>query len=920
MTLGARPLVSYRYDEQEQLATAADALNRQKRFYYQNGRLVRHMDKNKLSFYYEYDDNGRCVHTWGDGGLYDYRLEHRPYERSVIVTDSLGHKKTYIYDRDRLPVVIRDQTGAQTRYAYDDAGRAINITDPLGRDIEYHYDAAGNLIEINYPDYTHVVYAYDERHRPVRFLDANGKLWEQRFDDQGRLVEKISPLDERIRYTYTPQGDPASITDPEGRLTTFDYDEHGMVAAVTDGNNKTTRYQRDLSGNITAIIDPAGEATRYIYDDKSRLIQTVRPSGASQSFEWDGEDNLLSHTDPNGHQTRFEYGGLNEITRRINADGTTVSYQYDTEEHLTGVTNEKEQTHRFAYDHAGRVIARTDYHGHTTRYTYDPAGQLIQSLDPLDKVVTYAYDPAGRLQSRTFENQEKEKFIRDANGNLTGIDSPGVIAEFFYDAANNLIAEKNGEFIVEYKYDKSGRRISRTTTNGNRVLYRHDQTGALAAIQINDNEPVTIERDNLGRITTERLSKFVKRKLDYDIDGQLTGQSVTGGGAYIKRSYTYDLSGNLTGKQDNQKGEQRFAYDPMGRIIQTLTPERQVQNITYDPAGDLLEHMPDIGHGPRCARHNSTVYQFDAAGNLIERQNSDERTRFTWDAQNRLKSVRQSDDTRIDMTCDALGRRRIKAVNGQRTFYHYDHDALLCEQFEDGPVREYVYYPGTFEPLALIDGDGRIYYYHNDPNGLPQELTKPNGDTVWSAAYDALGRVDKILVDEVAQPLRLQGQYFDKETGLCYNRHRYYDPQICSFISQDPIGLSGGENVYAFAPNVWGWVDPLGLCPKDASKKVPGQGYHKEAYANKPVKPQNATDKWDDFLGPGPHGNQHPRTGEIDPNRIVSADGKRSIRYGPHEMGSKPTKHHYHEETWTYDLATDVMNVDSTVVRVPLPK
>jgi len=75
-----------------------------------------------------------------------------------------------------------------------------------------------------------------------------------------------------------------------------------------------------------------------------------------------------------------------------------------------------------------------------------------------------------------------------------------------------------------------------------------------------------------------------------------------------------------------------------------------------------------------------------------------------------------------------------------------------------------------------------------------------------------LGRLQGLRVDEVAQPLRLQGQYWDQEIGLSYNRYRYFDPHICSFISQDPIGLAGGENVYAYAPNVWGWVDPLGLC------------------------------------------------------------------------------------------------------------
>lgn len=100
----------------------------------------------------------------------------------------------------------------------------------------------------------------------------------------------------------------------------------------------------------------------------------------------------------------------------------------------------------------------------------------------------------------------------------------------------------------------------------------------------------------------------------------------------------------------------------------------------------------------------------------------------------------------------------------------------------------------------------------------------------------------------------------------------------------------------------------------------PEMGYHKETYANKPVKPEEASRKWDEFLGPGPHTNIHPRTGKPDRDRIVSGDAKRSIRYGPHEMNSKSSKHHYHEETWTLELKSNTMNVDNTVVRVPLAK
>lgn len=59
--------------------------------------------------------------------------------------------------------------------------------------------------------------------------------------------------------------------------------------------------------------------------------------------------------------------------------------------------------------------------------------------------------------------------------------------------------------------------------------------------------------------------------------------------------------------------------------------------------------------------------------------------------------------------------------------------------------------------------------------------------------------------------LRFQGQYLDIETGLHYNRHRYYDPSILSFTSVDPLGLIAGENLYQYAPNPLQWIDPLGL-------------------------------------------------------------------------------------------------------------
>ncbi|PMZ21558.1 MULTISPECIES: RHS repeat domain-containing protein, partial [unclassified Pseudomonas] len=106
-----------------------------------------------------------------------------------------------------------------------------------------------------------------------------------------------------------------------------------------------------------------------------------------------------------------------------------------------------------------------------------------------------------------------------------------------------------------------------------------------------------------------------------------------------------------------------------------------------------------------------------------------------------------------------------------------------------------------------------------DHLGTPQELTDYSGEIVWSATYKAYGKLASLKhfgEEQLEQPLRFQGQYFDAESGLHYNRHRYYNPDIGRYLTPDPIKLAGGLNGYQYTPNPTGWIDPLGLngnCP-----------------------------------------------------------------------------------------------------------
>lgn len=113
------------------------------------------------------------------------------------------------------------------------------------------------------------------------------------------------------------------------------------------------------------------------------------------------------------------------------------------------------------------------------------------------------------------------------------------------------------------------------------------------------------------------------------------------------------------------------------------------------------------------------------------------------------------------------------------------------------------------------DGENRqqTYYFHYDKIGIPREMTDKDGNLLWFGNYTGWGRLkeETKVTDSAYQPFRLPNQYADRETGLRYNFFRYYEPDEGRFVNQNPIGLVGGDNLYAFVSNEQVWVDFLGL-------------------------------------------------------------------------------------------------------------
>jgi len=219
-------------------------------------------------------------------------------------------------------------------------------------------------------------------------------------------------------------------------------------------------------------------------------------------------------------------------------------------------------------------------------------------------------------------------------------------------------------------------------------------------------------------------------------------------------------------------------------------------------------------------------YRYDGFGRMIEKRSAKRGVqRFAYDAEHRLIQVRSQKgerETVVNMTYDPLGRRITKTEHDSRGYAlgetRFTWDGLrLLQEHRHSQTSLYLYEDDGYTPLARIDGVGEhqsVRYYHNDLNGLPEQLTEADGETVWRATYRVWGNT----VEEVREPyyieeqnLRFQGQYLDRETGLHYNTFRFYDPDIGRFTTPDPIGLAGGLNLYQYAPNPFGWVDPKGL-------------------------------------------------------------------------------------------------------------
>ncbi|SUB89287.1 Cell wall-associated polypeptide CWBP200 [Porphyromonas macacae] len=177
-----------------------------------------------------------------------------------------------------------------------------------------------------------------------------------------------------------------------------------------------------------------------------------------------------------------------------------------------------------------------------------------------------------------------------------------------------------------------------------------------------------------------------------------------------------------------------------------------------------------------------------------------------------LKSVKRPDGEVVSFEYDPLGRRISKRHKGTTTRWVWDGNVPLHEWTDEEDITTWVFEEGGFVPCAKLQ-NGESYSIITDYLGTPTEMYNSDGKKTWSAELDIYGCVRTFRGRSLSDcPFRYQGQYEDEETGLYYNRFRYYSPDEGMYISQDPIRLAGGNpTLYAYVHDTNAWMDPWGL-------------------------------------------------------------------------------------------------------------
>ena len=834
----------YQYNGKHLVAIQDPMSNTDRLSYNDTGELITHTDANGQTTRYRYDNHGNLVEqTLANGSHFDYTFDDTG--KLIVQSDCSGYQTHYNYDDKQRLATIVDAKQQTTRYHYDDSKpwlHLINHIDaPDGSHIHLQHDDAGRLTSITDAKDQQTTYHYDKDNLPTKRIDALGHSLSYHYDSLRRLSTLTNENGEDWTFQYDKGDNLISETRFDDHQSRYDYDPLGMLVTQIDNpqlprhKQRHVRYQRDLIGQLIAK-----HSSHYANDKDNAASKQTQPDYRRTRYQYNLAGQLISASNPHS-RSHLTYDQVGQLIEERTTSHLTLNGQYQ----------RQAQTLTHDYDEIGNRIATTLPCGKVINQLYYGSGHLYnQSLtDPSnDNSITeirhserntlhqeivreqgvltsaYDYDPMGRL-TKQYSSTESHIAIErhynyDVLGQLTHLTGHTRITHGQHSRNPSSIQQRRGH---QYQYDSIGR------------LTEHKL--------INQQQTSTVNQSTVNQSITEHfafdpasnrvpVNAAVKEDKDKSKTNGKQGRptELTTHDKYL--TYTYDSHGRVLYKTQTPLGKDG---QPLKQSGSAIVGFRNSLQLAYNADHELTQSISITQQGIDTTVI-TTDYHYDAFGRRTHKHSETKQQSRRHPSGKILISPVQTQKTKQNHTSYLWdGNRQLQ----QNTATHTH--TIIYEQDSFEPVAQFIWLrdgltaandePESYQEnqegwygnnKPVIKTGVQLYHYHNDHLGTPNELTDQQGDVVWYADYEAWGntatvewksqRIDNIVVsEEHLQPIRFQGQSFDTETGLHYNRFRYFDPDMGMFTTRDPIGLDGGMNVFQYAPNPTGWIDPFGL-------------------------------------------------------------------------------------------------------------
>lgn len=849
-------------------------------------RLVRAVLENGTSFRYKYDgDSTRCVESAGDGGLHTLELE-RDEEAHTTRLSGTTQPRLYTWNDDGLVVREETPSGDWfVAREYDDDQNLVAEENALGERREWVYDARGNVVlEKDAAGNERTIEVEGDLVRRVTEFD--GQVTELVYDARGSVAAYRFPTGAVVQVERDAHGRVVRTVGPEGPLAAVQYDAAHNVAAEYNARGAVTWYRHDAVGAPIERVDPSGARGSVEYDRLGNPVLVRYADGGEARFEYEAMGHLARAIDPQGGVTRYQYAGTGVLRRMVQPDGQAYELERDRDERLKRIVNPLREHFDLEYDDVGRVVRERTFDARVLEYQHDAGDRVTRidypdgdwrelSYDPLGNIVSDRADLGDIVYARDALGRVAKATVREPTGDVE--------TTFERDAFGRVVREVQCGREVRYAYDALGRRVRRELGVEGAIVtrYAYEPDGGLSGVD-HDGKHVAIQRDAQGReVRRHAYESAVDVRSSWDTSDRLSGRRAVRTNAagivevLAERSYQYDVMGRLKAVDDVRWGATTYRHDRVGQLVEALRG-RHAEVFEYDPTGSLRKVLDgagvpggpawDLAEGNRLKRTENERFEDDERGRRVARVDLRDRssganfdgatTEYAWDARDRLREVLLPDGRKARFTYDAFGRRVRKVVlpaaradfdamlalaraegvdalpKPEVTDFVWDGDTLAAEYTgqgapSDAPTRVHVFQPGTFEPLLQAE-QGAVFVVVTDHLGMPKELIDPDGRVAWSASHSAFGKVVEAWSDPasryagVASPFRMAGQYADDAIGLCYVRFRWFDADHGRWLSPDPLGYVGGQNLLAWDGSPLDGVDPLGLCKAvaDAEKAL----------------------------------------------------------------------------------------------------